>query len=136
MKKSIRKVALAAVAFAIGLGLPSAAQAGDPPGGVPLAQHACQRDCLETYMKKYLEAMASHTVSDDLFARDVRFTENGVELPLGNEGLWATASGVGNYKFFVPDVETQQVAFLGTMMEVASSSATGRSSTSRRLRRL
>jgi hypothetical protein len=69
--------------------------------------------------------MASHTMSDDLFARDVRFTENGVELPLGNEGLWATASGVGNYKFFVPDVETQQVAFLGTMMEVASSSATG-----------
>jgi hypothetical protein len=48
-----------------------------------------------------------------------------VEMPLGNEGLWATASGVGNYKFYVPDVETQQVAFLGTVLEVASSSATG-----------
>jgi len=46
-------------------------------------------------------------------------------LPLGNEGLWATASGLGNYKFYVPDVETQQVAFMGTMMEQASSSAAG-----------
>ena len=31
----------------------------------------------------------------------------------------------GTYKFYVPDVETQQVAFMGTMREQASSSAAG-----------
>jgi len=85
----------------------------------------CQRGCLEGYMNKYLAAMAAHQVDPGLFAANVRFTENGIELPFGTEGLWATASGLGNYKFYVPDVETQQVAFMGTMMEQASSSAAG-----------
>jgi hypothetical protein len=93
--------------------------------GVPGPQQSCQRACLEDKVNSYLAAMAEGGFDEELFARDVRFTENGVELPLGNEGLWATASGAGNYKFYVPDVETQQVAFLGTVLEVASSSATG-----------
>jgi len=85
----------------------------------------CQRECLQGYMDKYLAAMAAHDASADIFAKNVRFTENGVRLPFGNEGLWATASGVGHYKFYVPDVETQQVAFMGTMMESAPSRSTG-----------
>ncbi len=48
-----------------------------------------------------------------------------MQLPLGNEGLWATTTAPGKYKFYVPDIETQQVAFLGTVMEQATSSATG-----------
>jgi hypothetical protein len=95
------------------------------PGGVPLPERSCQRACLEGFVDRYLQAMADGTVDPALFAREVRFTENGIELPLGNEGLWATASAVGSYKFYVPDVETQQVAFLGTVIEQASSSATG-----------
>lgn len=94
-------------------------------GGVPQAEQECQRACLEAFVDRYLQAMADGEVDDGLFARDVRFTENGVELPLGNEGLWATTSAVGNYKFYVPDVETQHVAFLGKVMEQAGSSATG-----------
>jgi hypothetical protein len=38
-------------------------------------------------------------------------------LPLGNEGLWFGMSGMGTYKFYVPDIETQQVAFIGTVKE-------------------
>jgi hypothetical protein len=111
--------ALAAIAFT--LSTPASAQ----PGGVPLPEHSCQRACLEGFVDRYLQAMADGVVSDELFAREVRFTENGIQLPLGNEGLWATTSAVGSYKFYVPDVETQQVAFLGTVMEQASTSATG-----------
>jgi hypothetical protein len=121
MRRSLRAV-LAALALTTAYG---SAAASDPPGGVPLSVHACQRECLEGYMNKYLAAMAAHRVDPALFAPDVRFTENGVQLPFGTEGLWATASGVGHYKFYVPDVETQQVAFMGTMMEQASSSAAG-----------
>jgi hypothetical protein len=68
-------------------------------------------------MDRYLEAMLNKDVSDDLFARDVRFTENGIELPLGNEGLWYGMSGLEGYRFYVPDLQTQQVAFLGSVIE-------------------
>jgi hypothetical protein len=64
-------------------------------------------------------------VSDDLFARDTKFTENGVRLPLGNEGLWFRMSGKGTYKFYVPDIETQQVAFIGTVREGGKTTTDG-----------
>ena len=67
---------------------------------------ACDRACLQGYMDRYLKAMLDRTVSDDLFARNVRFTENGIPLPLGNEGLWYGMSGLGGYRFYVPDTET------------------------------
>ena len=54
--------------------------------------------------------MLNRTVRDDLFARTLRFTENGIQLPLGDEGLWYGMSGLGGYRFYVPDIETQQVA--------------------------
>jgi len=121
----MRPIRLALAAFALAGIAGTAPAASDPPGGVPLPAHECQRACLEGYMDKYLAAMAAHKVEPALFAANVRFTENGVQLPFGTEGLWATASGLGSYKFYVPDVETQQVAFMGTMMEQASSSAAG-----------
>lgn len=115
--------AFAAVSIAAAASLASAASA--QVGGVPAPVHQCQRACLEGFVDQYLEAMRDGTADPALFAPDARFTENGIQLPLGNEGLWATTSGLGNYKFYVPDVETQQVAFLGTVLEQASSSATG-----------
>ena len=69
----------------------------------------CDRACLEGYVDRYLDAMLANDVSPKLFARDVKFTENGIRLPLGNEGLWFGMSGRGRYTFYVPDVETQQV---------------------------
>ena len=80
----------------------------------------CDRACLEGYVDRYLDAMLANDVSPKLFARDVKFTENGVRLPLGNEGLWFGMSGKGHYKFYVPDIETQQVAFIGTVIENAA----------------
>jgi len=106
----------------VGTALPAAA---DDVAGVPIPEHACQRACLEGYVERYLVAMAKGGFDDALFARDVRFTENGVELPLGNEGLWATTSSSQGYRLIVPDVETQQVAALVTVKEEAGSSATG-----------
>lgn len=94
---------------------------------VALAQPApkieCDRACLEKYVDRYLDAMQTHDASLSLFARDCKFTENGVQLPLGKEGLWYSMSGKGTYKFYVPDVETQQVAFIGTVRESSRSSS-------------
>jgi hypothetical protein len=122
MRHSVRRIFAAFVLVAsTGVGTMANAQ----PGGVPLPQRECQRACLEGFVDRYLAAMRDQTLDPELFAREVRFTENGIRLPLGNEGLWATTSSLGNYKFYVPDVETQQVAFLGTVFEQALSSATG-----------
>jgi hypothetical protein len=104
MKALICAVALGACA------VPAFAQA-------PAKSVACDGTCLQGYVDRYLDAMLAHKAGDDLFAREVRFTENGVRLPLGNEGLWFRMSGRGTYRFYVPDVETQQIAYFGTVTE-------------------
>src|SRR5690606_21221724 len=103
MRKSIR-AGLAALSLSIAASFATGASA--QPGGVPLDEQSCQRTCLEGFVDRYLQAMADGNLDPALFAPGARFTENGVELPLGNEGLWATTSAVGNYKFYVPDTET------------------------------
>jgi hypothetical protein len=89
----------------------------------PVAKPACDRACLQSYVDRYLDAMLAHDPSPQLFAKNVKFTENGVQLPLGHEGLWFGMSGKGTYKFYVPDVETQQIAFIGTAKEGPIASA-------------
>ena len=86
----------------------------------PAVKAACDRACLENYVDRYMDAMLAHNPSPTLFARECKFTENGVRLPLGNEGLWFAMSGKGTYKFYIPDVETQQIAFIGTAREGGS----------------
>jgi len=124
MSRLIRTSLLAACAMGLATtAMPAAAQIA----GVPLEMETrdCDRACLEAYVERYLQAMTDGAVSDDLFARNVRFTENGIEMPLGNEGLWATTVSPEGYRLVVPDVITGQVAALVTVQEVASSSATG-----------
>jgi hypothetical protein len=77
----------------------------------------CDRTCLENYLDRYLAAMDANDPSLELFTRDCKFTENGVRLPLGGEGLWYSMSGRGAYKFYIPDVETRQIAYIGTVKE-------------------
>ncbi|MGD9159737.1 MAG: hypothetical protein PVG39_15085 [Desulfobacteraceae bacterium] len=74
---------------------------------------------LKSFVDKYMDAMLAKDRSDTLFAKDCIFTENGVRLPLGDEGLWSSMVGKGTYKFYVPDVETQQIGFFGTAREEA-----------------
>jgi hypothetical protein len=93
----------------------------DAPGagaGAETVAAECDRACLEGYVNRYLDAMLEHEATPELFAPGCRFTENGVQLPLG-EGLWASMVGKGTYEFYVPDVVTQQVAFIGTAREEA-----------------
>ena len=84
---------------------------------VAAAEDKCNRECLEGYVDRYLDAMLAHEVDPELFAENVIFTENGVRLPFGGEGLWYRMSGKGTYKFYIPDIETQQIAFIGTVKE-------------------
>jgi len=109
--------------------LPTLSFAANPPA----MPGPCDRTCLEGFVNRYLDAMESAVVSDQLFARDVKFTENGIRLPLGKEGLWFDMDGKGQYKFYVPDIETQQVAFIGTVRYGQQPAAGTRQATPSRL---
>lgn len=110
----MRNALLTAITFgAIIFGSTCVTAVAQPPETDP----SCDRECLEGYMDRYLEAMLNNNVRDDLFAREVKFTENGIRLPLGNEGLWYGMSGLEGYRFYVPDLETQQIALIGTVKE-------------------
>lgn len=80
------------------------------------ASDVCGRACLDGMVDKYIAAMVAHDPQRLPLARRVRFTENGVELRLG-DGLWATASAAGHYKLYVPDPRDGQVGFFGTVYE-------------------
>jgi hypothetical protein len=82
-------------------------------------QSPCDRACLENYVDRYMDAMLNDDTSGTLFTEGCIFTENGVRLPLGDEGLWAGMVGKGSYKFYVPDIETGQIGFFGTAREEA-----------------
>src|SRR5690348_2578214 len=82
-RRSSSRAGRAAVALSFAA---TGASATEPAGGVPLPEQSCQRACHEGFLDKYLQAMPDGKVDPDLFAPNARFTENGVQLPLGNEG--------------------------------------------------
>lgn len=77
---------------------------------------SCDRACLEGIVDQYLAAMAAHDASKVPFAPNFIFTENTIKLP-PTEGLWFTASGLGDFKFYICDMETGQVAWTGLAKE-------------------
>ena len=79
---------------------------------------ACDRACLESFVDKYLDAVIAHDPKQLPLARDVKFTENGVRLEVG-DAHWKTVTGKGTYRLFVTDAEAGQVAFIGTVREEA-----------------
>jgi hypothetical protein len=76
----------------------------------------CDRACLENIADQYLNAMVAHDAAKAPFANNVIFTENTIKLPL-TEGLWFTSSGLGNFKIYICDIETGQVAWVGAVKE-------------------
>jgi hypothetical protein len=80
------------------------------------AQGACDRACLEGFVDRYLDAVAVNQPSLVPISQNVRFTEDGQRLPLG-DGLWNTMKGKGKYRLFVTDVPAGVVTFFGTILE-------------------
>jgi len=76
----------------------------------------CNRACLEGFVDRYLDAVALNAPADVPLSDDVRFTENGQRLAIG-DGLWNTMKAKGTYRLFVSDPTAGQVAFIGTIVE-------------------
>ncbi|MBN2318484.1 MAG: hypothetical protein JXR49_05375 [Acidobacteria bacterium] len=76
----------------------------------------CDRACLENFADRYIEAMVAHDPLSVPLSDNVRFTENGVELEVG-DALWATASGNTDFGIYAADPETGQVGYSGIVEE-------------------
>jgi hypothetical protein len=82
----------------------------------PAPAPACDRTCLEGVVDRYLDALVAHDPFGLPLAPAVVFSENSHRLPLG-DGLWNTATGLGEYRLYVSDPEGGQVGFFGTVLE-------------------
>src|SRR5262245_3435063 len=104
MKKSaLRSMVAAGLLFAAG-------------SGSVLAAAPCDRACLEGFVDRYLDAVTVNKPAQVPLSPNVRFTEDGQRLLIG-DGLWNTMKGKGKYRLFVTDTAAGQVTFLGTIQE-------------------
>jgi len=121
----IKTVTIATASALLIIGIAACQQDGTDGTTSVRSRASYTRADLEGFVDRYMEAMLAQKVDPALFARNVRFTENGVQLPLGEEGLWSNMVGIGNYKFYVPDVEINQVGFIGTAREESNTNPEG-----------
>lgn len=107
--KALRTIALVA-ALALGgqAKLASAQALPTPP--------VCDRACLEGFIDQYLAALVAHDPARLPLVRDVKFTENGSALKLG-DGLWGTVEALGDYKLTFVDPETAEAGAFVTVRE-------------------
>jgi hypothetical protein len=80
------------------------------------AAPVCDRNCLEGFVSQYFDAALAHDPHRLPLAKNVKFTENGQTLELG-DGLWRTLAAKGTYQMIVSDVAAGHVAFLGSIKE-------------------
>ncbi len=69
----------------------------------PAAAKPCDRQCLAGLVTDYLQDMFTHNPGGLPVTSNVRFTENGKVLKLG-DGFWRSASGMGPYRRDILDV--------------------------------
>ncbi len=77
----------------------------------------CDHACLSTFVTDYMAALAKRNPGALKVGKNLRFTENNVELPFGKEGFWATVTGVAPSGLVAADVQAGTAAWLGTAEE-------------------
>ncbi len=65
----------------------------------------CDRECLHGFVTKYLDALVVHNPSALPVASNVRFTEDTVEMKLGESPLWKNATKLRPFRWDIVDVQ-------------------------------
>ena len=81
-----------------------------------VAASTCDPACLRGQIDRYMNALTTRDPSTLTLASKVRYTENGTTRKVG-EGLWAKATGLGQYRYTIADATTQQAMFIGVVDE-------------------
>jgi len=87
--------------------------------GVAGAQGKCDRACLEGIAEQYLDALVAKDPKKLSVAGNVKYTENGQRLLLG-DGFWNSVTGRGTYKLHVADPTAGQIVTFSTMREAGA----------------
>jgi hypothetical protein len=118
MKILVRSLSAAAMLVLAAVAAPLArAQATAPPADYdPNFNYDCDRACLNAYLDQVIAAMVAHNAASLPLARDVKYTENGQLLKIG-DGFWGTASGAPTYKIYADDPQAGAAMFLGVLPE-------------------
>lgn len=82
----------------------------------PVYAQDCDRSCLEGFMDDFLEALLAHDPGGLPLATDMRYTENGQDIALG-DGLWQTYTKHSGYRLYVADPTAGQLAYLSVIEE-------------------
>ena len=83
------------------------------------AAEDCNRECLRGFITQYLNAMVAHTPKSVPLAPNVRFTEDTVDMKIG-DGLWKVASKIRPYRLDILD-PAQGVAASQVVVEESGS---------------
>jgi limonene-1,2-epoxide hydrolase len=109
-------VRVAAVAAALA-GFMGAALAQAPGERSAVRDESCDRECLLGFVRGYMDALTHKDPARAHLAPDVRFTENDVEMPVGNDGLWGSITAAASNALEVADPTTGNAAWFGTVEE-------------------
>jgi len=76
----------------------------------------CDRQCLAGIADAYMRALTANDPAAAPLDQNVRFTENGQELMIG-DALWGTADRLRDYRIRIADPESRQIAIIGIVEE-------------------
>jgi hypothetical protein len=88
---------------------------------LPRPSPPCDRSCLYAVLDQYLGALKARDPGRVKWAAAVKFTENNVELRIG-DGLWGTVTRLDDYEMRFADVEAGVVALFGVVEETTERS--------------
>jgi hypothetical protein len=80
---------------------------------------ACDRDCLNEMVDKFLDAIVTHDPREVPMAPGFRYTENGQTLNPG-DGLWGTTTKIGDYRVYLSNPANGETAFYGEITETST----------------
>ncbi|HWL63959.1 MAG TPA: hypothetical protein VNQ32_14280 [Steroidobacteraceae bacterium] len=82
----------------------------------PAAKVRCDKACLEALAARFMTAMAAQKPQDIPWARDVKFTENGVGIQVG-EGIWGSIRSKSDFGVTVADAGAGTVTWYGLIYD-------------------
>jgi hypothetical protein len=88
-----------------------------PPAEDPATlRERCDKACLEGLAARFMTALAAQKPHDVPWAKNVKFTENGVGIQV-NEGIWGSIRGKSDFGLTVADASTGTVAWYGLIYD-------------------
>jgi hypothetical protein len=114
--RELVNAALALIVAVFACGIARAQSSAPPTDYDPNFNYDCDRACLNGFLDQLIAAMVKHDSSTLPLARDVKYTENGQVLKIG-DGFWGTASSLPTYKIYADDPQAGQAMFMGVLKE-------------------